>query len=121
MDPTTPVVLLHAFPLGAAMWEGQREALASRRILTPDFPGFGGLPPDAADLDRFAELVVQEMDAAGVGEAVVVGLSMGGYVALRLHDLWPQRVAGLVLADTRATADDEAVLSFLGRLEGAPT
>jgi 3-oxoadipate enol-lactonase len=48
------------------------------------------------------------MDAAGIDRAVVVGLSMGGYVAFRLYSLAAERVAGLVLADTRAVADDEA-------------
>jgi 3-oxoadipate enol-lactonase len=48
------------------------------------------------------------MDAAGIERAVVVGLSMGGYVAFRLHARRPERVAALVMADTKATADDEA-------------
>jgi 3-oxoadipate enol-lactonase len=48
------------------------------------------------------------MDAEGISEAVVVGLSMGGYVALRLQARWPGRVSGMVLADTRAGPDDEA-------------
>jgi pimeloyl-ACP methyl ester carboxylesterase len=108
MDSTTPVVLLHAFPLSATMWEAELSALGSRPVLAPHFPGFGGRPPGAPELDEFAGIVGQDMDAAGIPEAVVVGLSMGGYVALRLHALWPQRVAGLVLADTRAGCDDEA-------------
>ncbi|MDP2957837.1 MAG: alpha/beta fold hydrolase [Longimicrobiales bacterium] len=108
MDPLTPVVFLHAFPLNAAMWTRQAEALAPRRVLTPHFPGFGGRPPGDADLDAFARAVLRDMDEAGIGRAVVVGLSMGGYVALRLHALAPERVAGLVLADTRAGDDDEA-------------
>jgi len=107
MDPTTPVVFLHAFPLNAAMWEGELEALGARQVLAPNLPGFGGRPPDLPDLDRFAEIVTQDMDAEGISEAVVVGLSMGGYVALRLHARWPERVSGLVLADTRAGPDDE--------------
>jgi len=108
MDPTTPVLLLHAFPLNAAMWESQRAALGSRTTLTPNFPGFGGRPASAPELDRFAQAVIEDMDAAGIPQAVVVGLSMGGYVAFRLHALAPGRLAGLVLADTKAGADDEA-------------
>jgi pimeloyl-ACP methyl ester carboxylesterase len=45
------------------------------------------------------------LDALGLADAVVCGLSMGGYVALALHRLAPERVAGLVLCDTRAEAD----------------
>jgi len=108
MDPTTPVVFLHAFPLDASMWDSQVETLGDRRILAPDFPGFGGRPAGEADLEDFARAVLEEMDDAGIARAVLVGLSMGGYVALRLHAMAPDRVAALVLADTRAGADDEA-------------
>lgn len=108
MNPSTPVVFLHAFPLHAAMWAGQVAALPERTTLAPDFPGFGRRPPAAPDLDAFARSALADMDAAGIERAVVVGLSMGGYVAFRLHALAPERVAGLVLADTRAGSDDEA-------------
>lgn len=108
MDRTTPVVFLHAFPLNADMWARQAEAVGGRTTLAPHFPGFGGRPPGAADLDAFARAVLEELELAGIPRAVFIGLSMGGYVAFRLHALAPQRVAGLVLADTRAGADDEA-------------
>ncbi|HSW28820.1 MAG TPA: alpha/beta hydrolase [Longimicrobiales bacterium] len=108
MDALTPIVFLHAFPLNAAMWARQVEALAPRKVLAPHFPGFGGRPPGEATLDAFARAVLSDMDEAGIGRAVVVGLSMGGYTALRLHALAPERVAGMVLADTRAGADDDA-------------
>lgn len=108
IDPSAPVVFLHAFPLDGSMWDAQREGLGERPSIAPHFPGFGGRPPGEATLDHFARVVLEDMDAAGFPRAVVVGLSMGGYVALRLHDLAPHRVAGMVLADTRAGADDEA-------------
>ncbi|MFH1763528.1 MAG: alpha/beta hydrolase [Gemmatimonadota bacterium] len=108
MNAATPVVLLHAFPLNATMWAPQVEALGDRTILTPDFPGFGGRPPGPAELARFGQTVLEEMDEAGIPRAVVVGLSMGGYVAFRLHALAPDRFSAFVLADTRSGADDEA-------------
>ncbi len=108
MTPSYPVVLLHAFPLGQAMWQSQVAALVGAEILTPSFPGFGGRPPGGATLDDFADAVIADMDASGIRRAVVVGLSLGGYVAFRLHAKSPERVAALVLADTKATADDEA-------------
>lgn len=109
-----PVLFLHAFPLDARMWEDQkvfvRESLKTPpdRILAPHHPGFGGVPTVAGGLDAFAAGAVNALDRAGVDRAVVVGLSMGGYVAFRLYACWPQRVAALVLADTRAGRDDEA-------------
>jgi 3-oxoadipate enol-lactonase len=107
MHASTPVVFLHAYPLNSGMWARERALLGNRTVLAPDFPGFGGRPPGAVTLDGFAEAVIAEMDAAGVEKAAIVGLSMGGYVAFRLQARWPTRVAGLVLADTRAGADDE--------------
>ena len=108
MDAPTPVVFLHAFPLNASMWVGQRAAIRDRATLAPHHPGFGGRPMVDPDLDRYASAAAEEMDAAGLRQAVLVGLSMGGYVALRFQALWPERVAAMVLADTRAGADDEA-------------
>lgn len=107
MAPDAPVVLLHAFPLNASMWAPQISALAGRQVLAPDFPGFGSRAVGPPDLDDFARVALEEMDIAGIPRAVVVGLSMGGYVALRVHALAPDRVAGMVLADTRAGTDDK--------------
>lgn len=107
MDSTTPLVFLHAFPLHSGMWEAQLAAFGARPVLTPEFPGFGGRPVGASDLHGFARTVLEDMDRAGVSRAILVGLSMGGYVAFRIQELAPQRVAAVVLADTRAGPDDE--------------
>ena len=110
-----PLVLLHAFPLHLGMWDEQVVALSSRwRVILPDLPGFGAtdpLPdPGATSIEGFADLVAGLMDALGVGPAVIGGLSMGGYVAFSLLRRHPQRVAALVLADTRAAADTPEVI-----------
>lgn len=112
---TPPLVLLHAFPLDSRMFDGVRPALAGRtRLLTPDLRGFGGGPPlDPAvtpGLSVLADDVLTELDAAGIERAVVGGVSMGGYLALDLLRRHPDRVAGLVLVDTRSGADDDAAL-----------
>lgn len=93
-----PVVLLHAFPLSGAMWEPQREALADFRVLVPDLRGFGKTPLVAPWLIEHAAADVLETVPA---DAVFVGLSMGGYVALQCA----AKARGLVLCDTRAEAD----------------
>jgi len=103
-----PVVLLHAFPLSAAMWAAQRDALAgSCTVLTPDQRGFGGRPlgDDVPSLDVVADDVAGLLDAAGLDRVVLGGLSMGGYVAMAFLRRFAGRVAGLVLADTKASAD----------------
>jgi len=107
VNVSLPVVFLHAFPLDASMWADQRERLADRPTLAPHFPGFGGRPPGAPSLDDFADAVLLDLDREGIRRAVFVGLSMGGYVAFRLHARAPDRIAGLVLADTKAGADGE--------------
>jgi pimeloyl-ACP methyl ester carboxylesterase len=105
-----PVVLLHAFPLSRAMWRPQLDALqADYRVLAPDLRGFGGSVgfPDAPGVDRLADDAAALLDELGIREpAVVGGLSMGGYVALAFARRHAGRLRGLILADTRAEADD---------------
>jgi len=108
------VVLLHAFPLNADMWDEQLDALSPRwRVIAPDLPGFGRTDPPAdprsATIDHWADLVAGLIESLGVGPAVVGGLSMGGYVALALARRRPDLLAGLVLADTRAASDTPEV------------
>jgi pimeloyl-ACP methyl ester carboxylesterase len=106
----TPLVLLHAFPLSSAMWLGQREQLAKKfRVITPDLRGFGGsvLGTDEPSIDTMADDVVALLRSKGVAKAVIGGMSMGGYVAMAMCRRHPDRVRGLILADTKATADSE--------------
>ncbi len=111
--PGRTLVLLHAFPLEAEMWRPQFEAVpAGWRFIAPDLRGFGqsqvGDSSLPAMMEGCARDVVAVFDHLRLERAVVAGLSMGGYVAFALLRLAPERIAGLVLADTRAEADDEA-------------
>ena len=106
------VVLLHAFPLRCAMWGPQIAELGEDfRVLAPDLMGFGSSDapddPSAYSMDRYADDVALVLDHAGVQSAVACGLSMGGYVSLAFLRRHPERLAGLVLADTKGEADDE--------------
>lgn len=108
MRSSDPVVLLHAFPLDSRMWDGVRSAFGDR-LVTPDLPGFGGAPPvDSPDLDLAAAEVVAALDRLGIERAIVGGCSMGGYVAMALLRRAPSRVSGLVLVNTKASADTDA-------------
>ncbi|MER8101681.1 alpha/beta hydrolase [Kitasatospora sp. NPDC094016] len=124
----TPLVLLHAFPLNASMWSAQLDALPGltgdeARVLAPDQRGFGGteLGADEPSLDLVADDLALLLDAAGIERAVVGGLSMGGYVALAFARRHPDRLAGLLLAGTRATADTDAVRANRERIAAAVT
>ena len=109
MDPQGHVVLVHAFPLGAELWDAQRSALPPGwRLFTPDLPGFGGsTEPPAMSVEGMAASVLAAMDARAIRRAVIGGMSMGGYVTFALYRLAPERFSGLVLVDTRATADND--------------
>jgi 3-oxoadipate enol-lactonase len=112
-DTAQPLVLLHAFPLSAAMWEPQFDAFPGWRIIAPDIRGFRG--PDGPSVEQPGEPTMEELamdiehvlDALGVSKAVIGGLSMGGYLTFALLRRAPARFRGLVLADTKAPADTE--------------
>jgi pimeloyl-ACP methyl ester carboxylesterase len=90
------VLLLHALPLDERMWDAQRDALADHDVVTPNLYSLMG-----QSLDLWAMELLREV----WGEVVLVGASMGGYAALALARLAPDRVRALVLAGSRADAD----------------
>lgn len=109
-SPGLPVmVLLHAFPLAASMWEPQlRAAPDGWRLLAPDLRGFGGSTEAEASNPSIADYAVDVVDLVrelGIPRVVVVGQSMGGYAAFALLRQAPDLLRGLVLADTKASAD----------------
>lgn len=107
-----PIVLLHAFPLNGSMWEPQAEALEdSRRIILPDYPGFGRASdepvPAVPDIEYYAEALHGLLDRLGLERVVLGGISMGGYIAFAALRNFPERISALVLADTNAAPDTE--------------
>lgn len=107
---TDGLLLLHAWPVDARMWEPQRAALPpDLAVVAPDLPGFGGsaLPGDVTTMAVAADAALSAADAAGLERVVVGGLSFGGYVAFEIWRRARGRVVGLVLANTRAVADSE--------------
>ena len=90
------IVLLHAFPLDERMWAPQLEALEGEDVYAPSLYDLGG-----NSVDGWAEHVLERVE----GELVVVGASLGGYVALAMARTSPDRVRALLLAGSRATAD----------------
>ncbi len=105
------LILLHAFPLDSSMYDRQFEAFKDRtRVLAPNFPGFGSSEPEGEvmTMDEAADRAVEEMDKAGIEQAVVAAVSMGGYASFPLWRRHADRVAGFLLADTKPEPDDEA-------------
>jgi pimeloyl-ACP methyl ester carboxylesterase len=102
------LLLIHAFPLDAGMWDEQVARFgADVSVAAPHLPGFGGTAGagETMTMAAAADHCREAMDAAGMERAVVCGLSMGGYVALELWRRSPERLSGLILANTRAEAD----------------
>ena len=107
---TTGLLLLHAFPLDAQMWSEQVTATSGVPVVAVNLPGFGGAPSadPAGWMDTAADHADAAIVAAGIDRVIVCGLSMGGYVAFAYLRRHGAKVAGLILANTRADADDAA-------------
>jgi 3-oxoadipate enol-lactonase len=112
-----PLVLLHAFPLSADLWRPQLALPPDGcRLVAPDLRGLGRSEraPGRGEagrvtMDDYAADALAFCDALGLDRFVLAGLSMGGYVAFALLRQAPDRVSGLLVADTRTEADsDEA-------------
>lgn len=103
------ILFIHGFPFNSAMWQPQLADLpAGWRGIAPDLRGFGATtegPQEIYSMDLYAQDMVTLLDHLGIEQAVICGLSMGGYVAFRFFAQYRNRVRALVLCDTRATAD----------------
>jgi 3-oxoadipate enol-lactonase len=101
------VLFVHGFPFDRTMWRHQLAGLSRWKRIAPDLRGVGESTPGDGEysVGRYADDLVGVLDAAGVGEAVVCGLSMGGYIVFELLRRYPERVRAVVLCDTRSQAD----------------
>jgi pimeloyl-ACP methyl ester carboxylesterase len=107
-----PVILIHGFPLCRKMWRPQMNKLPGEglRVITPDLRGFGesDAPEGPYSMDLFADDLIGLMDHLQMEQAVISGMSMGGYVLFNILERYPERVKGAIFITTRATPDDEA-------------
>ena len=104
------VVLLHGYLENMLVWEEFASLLYKRvRVITLDLPGHGisEVKGDVHTMDFLADTVIAALDTLGVERAVMVGHSMGGYVALAAAERHPERLAGLVLLSSTPNADSE--------------
>ncbi len=101
-------MLVHGFPLDARMWRPQVEAISKRhQVLTLDLAGFGQTQSAASPthLEDHAFDIAQLLDHLHLDRVTLVGLSMGGYIALCFAERYAHRLSSLVLANTKATPD----------------
>lgn len=124
----SPVVFVHAFPLSHRAWAPQVDSLKeSFRVIAYDIRGFGRseVGDGQYTIELFVDDLIALLDELKIEKTVLCGLSMGGYIVLRAAERNPERVAGLVLSDTKAEADASenrlkraAAISFIKK-EGA--
>ncbi|MEV7570132.1 alpha/beta fold hydrolase [Streptomyces tanashiensis] len=106
------LLLVHGHPFDHTMWQPQIDRFSlTHRVIAPDLRGYGitplGTMTEITGLGDFAEDLVDLLDHLEIQECVVAGLSMGGQIAMELVRRHPERVRGLVLADTFPAAETE--------------
>jgi 3-oxoadipate enol-lactonase len=109
-NPGVPIIFIHGFPFNKVMWEDQLDLLKDNyRVLAYDVRGHGDSNPGVQQFSilQFVADLFLFMDALYIKKAIVCGLSMGGYIALKAVQENPDRIAGLILCDTQCTADSE--------------
>lgn len=107
-----PVIFIHGFPLNKSMWENQSKAFWYKcRVITYDIRGYGNseLGSTEISIDILTTDLLHLMDALSLDKVILCGFSMGGYIALNAMEKFPERVIGLVLADTQCQADTKEV------------
>jgi 3-oxoadipate enol-lactonase len=115
-----PVVLLHPFPCNHEFWDPVVPALESHyQLILPDLRGHGDseIGEGPALMQKHAGDIVRILDSVGVGKAVFIGCSIGGYILFEFWRRFRQRVTALALCDTRPQADTAEART--NRLKGA--
>ncbi|WP_327153994.1 alpha/beta hydrolase [Streptomyces tubercidicus] len=106
-----PLVLVHGHPFDRSMWRPQIEhfSQAGWRVIAPDLRGYGRstVIPGTTPLETFARDLRALLDRLGIERFVLGGLSMGGQIVMECYRLFPERIRGLVFADTFAAAETE--------------
>jgi pimeloyl-ACP methyl ester carboxylesterase len=103
-----PLLLLHGFCETASIFDGLLPALAqASRVVCPLLPGHGGRAwdPTWRSLDDAACWLRDLLDALEIERCVLVGHSLGGYIAAAFADQFPERLAGLGMLHSTALAD----------------
>ncbi|MBD1429972.1 MULTISPECIES: alpha/beta fold hydrolase [Sphingobacterium] len=105
------IIFIHGFPFNKNSWKYQLESLEDNITgiaidvrghgLSTSGHGFFSIDVFAKDLEAF-------MEKLELQNVVLCGVSMGGYIALRAYELFPEKIAGLILSDTHHRADDNA-------------
>lgn len=110
-----PFVFLHSFGHNKTLWFPQLTHFLERgfRVVAPDMPGHGHSTFDASHhtVDAIARSYVELLGTLGLQRVILAGISMGGYVALRMWAQKPELIAALVLSNTKAERDSDEIVA----------
>ncbi len=111
----TPILFLHSFGHNKNLWFPQLTHFLERgfRVLAPDMPGHGESSYDPArhEVDQMAQWYIELLESLDIGKAIVAGISMGGYIALRMWARQRDLISVMVLSDTKAEKDSEEIVA----------
>lgn len=107
-----PVVFIHGFPFSQKMWEPQMDVMPNNiHAIAYDIRGHGlSVVGDGQyTIELFVDDLIALLNHIDVEKAILCGLSMGGYIALRAYERHPNRVRGLILCDTKSESDTDSM------------
>ena len=109
----TPILFVHSFGHNKNMWFPQltRFTELGYRVIAPDMPGHGDSSFDADNhtVDAIGRMYGEFLEQLGIETTVVVGISIGGYIALRMWAHRPEQISGLVMICSKAEADSDEI------------
>ncbi|MCU4742883.1 alpha/beta hydrolase [Natronoglomus mannanivorans] len=113
-----PIVFVHGAMFTRTMWAPQRDALSDEfRVIVPDLPGHGSRSESQFRLEPALELLDEVVETEADGNAILVGLSLGGYVSTAYAGRYPEKVDGLVISGCCPNPVD--TMELLTRANGA--
>ena len=118
----SPIILVHALGMDHSMWDAQGlEFSGSYQVISYDLRGHGQSesPDHPYSIDLFADDLDQFLHFLGLKKAVILGLSLGGRILLRLAQKYPQEVGAMILADAQSETPPESVPKFQALAESA--
>jgi pimeloyl-ACP methyl ester carboxylesterase len=111
----TPILFLHSFGHNKNLWFPQLTHFLEKgfRVLAPDMPGHGESSYDGArhGVDEIAQCYIELLDTLDIRKSILAGISMGGYIALRM---WARRrdlIAAMILSNTKAERDSDEIVA----------
>jgi pimeloyl-ACP methyl ester carboxylesterase len=104
---TSPMILLHAFPLSPSLFDELRDEMKGP-FHSPALPGFGSTPlsQEQASMSVLAKSVLAYADEHHLDRFIAGGVSLGGYVVMELMRIAPERLVAALLIDTKAGQDE---------------